>query len=249
MQIFISVMIILSGTFGYGAVKKFDIGLIYGYNDQHPDLYVIDNFQMQKLVRDLTRPCQRAEHMVCGFHLQPGYLNTLIRRIQNIEVTLYLQSSSYTTYDPTNRDPQYFAQQQSKSQQALELFKTSLSQFDATFYVGHARHGSGPDFFILNSELIGKKPPRNLSKINEVITLTATNSSNPHVYLLACDSEIHWKARIQQRHLKKNQYYVLNSIIKPDQVDLLTRQLLDRYLKTQIVGGAVNLPKGVVRIP
>lgn len=232
----------------YAAVKKFDIGLFYGYNDQHPDPYAIDNFQLQSLIKDLTKPCKNEQQMICGFRLQTGQLNTLTRRIQNVLVTVFTASSSYTTYDPTNRSAQFADLQKSKSFQTKEFFLTSLKHFDATFYVGHARFGSGPDFFILDKDKIGKKPKKNFSAINEVIQAVATNPTNPHIYLLACDSELHWKNNIKQRFNKSNEYYVLNSIIRPQQVDLLTRQLLDRYLKMKLLNSSTSLAQGVVRL-
>lgn len=248
MNFLVSLIIVLFSNIGFSAVKNFEIGLVYGYNDQHPDPYVIDNFQLQKLTADLTKPCQRTTELICGFQLHPGHVPTLIRKIQNIQVSVYPLSSSYTTYDPTNRSLQYAHQQAAKSYQTKEFFLTSLKHFHTTFYIGHARYGSGPDFFILPQEKIGKKPPKDLSAINEVIQNVSENLLQPHVYLLACDSELHWKARLNLRRNKNNQYFVLNSIIKPDQVDILTRQLLERYLKLNLLNITAPLPRGVVRL-
>lgn len=217
--------------------------VFFGYNDQHPDTNVVDHLQKQNFIDQITKSCFDKE-VLCGFRFDPSAEDLFEKRwiVDGLQQTLKLKlhSSSYTNYDPQNRNR--FADLQNERSSAVQKeFEKSLKSDDIAFYVGHARFGGGPDFnfakllsdgnvdstYYKNNRDNQKRMLRALSQVPEKAQI---------IGILACDSEKHFSKNIKDIKRNSNLIFV-NSIKDPEQMDrglTLSFRWVLKYLQYRI---------------
>ena len=147
------------------AKKTIDLRVLMGYSDFGKSVY--DFRTAQAMIDVITDVCMPGANL-CGFVRDPDDARTFTKPIiingKRKTVKLTIAWSSVGDNDDENtgkklaKDSGLTKEQMKKGQERRtkemeDLFQDSMVNADATFYLGHARYGAGPDF----------APPRRLA--------------------------------------------------------------------------------------
>lgn len=198
-----------------------DVVIAFGYLDEtaltgapqidntgfdHGPIRVSDQSVYLAVKNNLIKPCSYANDNLCGFNITSESQNAVVIEKNTVIanqsklVRITMAHPSMTSNHVLNAT-HYKQQQQARSQQVENIFKSGLQKGDVTFYIGHSRDGGGPDFLppVLRSNLHVDYALYQSKKtgINMILKELAARPDNGSVLgLFSCSSKRHFADKI-----------------------------------------------------
>lgn len=223
--------------------NKSDIrwSVFFGYGDGDGDDHTTDFAERDLFEKEIQLPCPELnpEIQLCGFKREGDQPGQYVKQITNkdqfvVNIHLLLYNASLTSEMNVNLKEKE-KEQRRKSKKIEKTFIESLHTEDILFYVGHARHGSGPGFRplvrksrdwwiatlfrpMVNNVMNSLDPQPPIDNFPQL----KGNVNNPSIMgFFSCEAEAHYGAEMVRKSPETSLILTRQSISSSDNLRLL----------------------------